>query len=182
MNEDIERVLFDENELSKITKSLGQRITQDYKNKNLLIVSVLKGSIIFTADLVRAIELPSRIEFMQTSSYGSSSVSSGCVKIIRDIPFSIEEYDVLIVEDIIDSGYTLKKLVEHLKQKNAKSVNICTLLSKPSRRRVEVDVKYIGQEVPDSFIVGYGLDFADKYRSLPYIGVLKPQVYENQEV
>ena len=182
MNSDIERVLIDEKRLSEINKSLGERISRDYEGKRLLVVCVIKGSLIFTADLLRRISVPCELEFIQASSYGSGAVSSGRVEIKRDIPYPIDEYDILIVEDIIDSGRTLRRVIDHLEERNAKSVSVCTLLSKPSRREVEVDVKYIGEEVPDLFVVGYGLDYAERYRSLPYVGVLKPQVYENKEV
>ncbi len=182
MNSDIERVLIDEKRLSEINKSLGERISRDYEGKRLLVVCVIKGSLIFTADLLRRISVPCELEFIQASSYGSGAVSSGRVEIKRDIPYPIDEYDILIVEDIIDSGRTLRSVIDHLEERNAKSVSVCTLLSKPSRREVDVDVKYIGEEVPDLFVVGYGLDYAERYRSLPYVGVLKPQVYENKEV
>ena len=182
MHNDIEMILLDSSELEKITDTLAERINSDYKDKNLLLLCILKGSIVFTADLMRKLHIPCRLDFMQVSSYGGSTVSSNQLKILKDVSCPIDNFDVLIVEDIIDSGFTLGCLGKYLEDKGVKSVDICTLLSKPSRREYEVDVKYIGEEIPDYFVVGYGLDFAEKYRALPYIGVLKPQVYENKEV
>ena len=148
-----------------------------HTGKNLLLVSILKGSVAFMADLMRAITVPCQIDFMSVSSYGSGAKTSGVVKIIKDIDVEIEGYDILIVEDILDSGLTLSHLMEILKARKAKSIKICTLLSKPDRRKVQVDVSYEGFVIPDEFVVGYGLDFDEKYRNLPYIGVLKPEIY-----
>ena len=177
MLNDIKNVLVSEEELKEIVKELGAKITEDYKGKNLFIITVLKGAVVFLADLMRAIECPCEIEFMVTSSYGSGSVSSGNVKIVKDIDVPLEDKDVLIVEDILDSGLTLSFLMDLLKNRNPKSIEICTLLDKPSRRVAEIEAKYTGRQIPDEFVVGYGLDYAESYRNLPFIGVLKPEVY-----
>ena len=157
---------------------LGKQITEDYEGKNLLLVSVLKGSVVFMTDLMRQIDLRCSIDFMAVSSYGSGTKSSGVVKILKDLDRPIEEKDVLIVEDILDSGRTLQYIMGILQGRNPKSIRICTLFDKPERRAVPVEASYIGFEVPDEFIVGYGLDYNEIYRNLPYIGVLKPEVYE----
>lgn len=177
MLDDIERVLVTEKQLKDKVQELGERISKDYKNKNLLLVSILKGSVAFMADLMRAITIPLQIDFMSVSSYGSGVKSSGVVKIIKDIDVEIEGYDILIVEDILDSGLTLSYLMEILKTRKAKSIRICTLLSKPERRKADVEVTYEGFVIPDEFVVGYGLDYDEKYRNLPFIGVLKPEIY-----
>ncbi len=177
MLKDIDRVLISEEELSKIVKELGAKITEDYKDKNLLLVSILKGSVIFMADLMREINIPCNIDFMAVSSYGSGTKSSGVVKIIKDLDSSIEGKDLLIVEDILDSGRTLNYIKEILLARNPKSIRICTLFDKPERRDVDLYADYIGSKVPNEFIVGYGLDYNEYYRNLPYIGVLKESVY-----
>ena len=179
MKNDIQSVLFSQEELEAIVKRLGSQISEDYKGKNLLLVSILKGSIVFMSDIMRSITLPCRIDFMAVSSYGSGINSSGNVKIIKDLDISLEGYDLLIVEDILDSGRTLSSLMEILSTRKPKSIEICTLFDKPERREADVYAKYIGAKVPDAFIVGYGLDYDEKYRNLPYVGVLKPEVYEN---
>lgn len=179
MKNDIQSVLFSQEELEAIVKRLGSQISEDYKGKNLLLVSILKGSIVFMSDIMRSITLPCRIDFMAVSSYGSGINSSGNVKIIKDLDLSLEGYDLLIVEDILDSGRTLSSLMEILSTRKPKSIEICTLFDKPERREADVYAKYIGAKVPDAFIVGYGLDYDEKYRNLPYVGVLKPEVYEN---
>lgn len=179
MFNDIERVLVSEEELSKIVKKLGAQITEDYRDKNLVLVSVLKGSVVFMADLMREIKVPCTIDFMSVSSYGSGTKTSGVVKIIKDLDTDVVEgADLLIVEDILDSGVTLEYLIKVLSARNPKSVKICTLLDKPERRKANVRADYAGTQVPDAFVVGYGLDFNEKYRNLPYIGALKPAVYE----
>ena len=180
MKNDIQSVLFSQEELEAIVKRLGTQISEDYKGKNLLLVSILKGSIVFMSDIMRSITLPCRIDFMAVSSYGSGINSSGNVKIIKDLDISLEGYDLLIVEDILDSGRTLSSLMEILSTRKPKSIEICTLFDKPERREADVYAKYIGARVPDAFIVGYGLDYDEKYRNLPYVGVLKPEVYENK--
>lgn len=177
MLNDIEKVLVTEEELKEKVNELGKKISEDYKGKNLLLVSILKGSVAFMADLMRAITIPCQIDFMSVSSYGSGVKSSGVVKIIKDIDIEIEGYDILIVEDILDSGLTLSYLMDILKTRKANSIKICTLLSKPERRKVQVDVSYEGFVIPDEFVVGYGLDYDEKYRNLPFIGILKPEVY-----
>lgn len=177
MSQDIERVLISEEELAKIVKDLGARISEDYKDKDLLLVSVLKGSVIFMADLMREIKIPCNIDFMAVSSYGSGTKSSGVVKIIKDLDSSIEGKDLLIVEDILDSGRTLSYIREILLARNPNSIKICTLFDKPERRDVDIYAEYIGSQVPNEFIVGYGLDFNEYYRNLPYIGALKKSVY-----
>ena len=177
MINDIREVLVSEEELKEIVKELGKKITEDYKGKNLFLITVLKGAVVFLGDLMRAIECPCEIEFMVTSSYGAGTVSSGNVKIVKDIDVPLEDKDVLIVEDILDSGLTLSFLMELLKNRNPKSIEICTLLDKPSRRVANITAKYTGRQIPDEFVVGYGLDYDEKYRNLPFIGVLKPEVY-----
>ncbi|HHV71347.1 MAG TPA: hypoxanthine phosphoribosyltransferase [Clostridia bacterium] len=179
MERDIQEILIDANQLKAKVKELGQRITADYKGKNLLMVCVLKGGITFMADLIREINLPIEIDFMAVSSYGASTHSSGVVRILKDLETGIEGKHVLIVEDIIDTGLTLKYLVENLKARKAASVKICTLLEKPARRRIDINIDYCGFTIPDKFVVGYGLDYNEKYRNLPYIAVLKPEVYSS---
>ena len=177
MTNDIREVLITEEEIKNIVKELGAKITEDYKGKNLFLITVLKGAVVFLGDLMRAIECPCEIEFMVTSSYGSGTVSTGNVKIVKDIDVPLEDKDVLIVEDILDTGLTLSFLIELLKNRNPKSIEICTLLDKPSRRKADIEAKYTGRRIPDEFVVGYGLDYDEKYRNLPFIGVLKPEVY-----
>lgn len=179
MINDIEKVLISEEELAEIVKNLGKRISEDYKDKDLLLVSILKGSVIFMADIMRAITIPCNIDFMAVSSYGSGAKTSGVVKIIKDLDKSIEGKDLLIVEDILDSGKTLNYLREILMARNPASIKICTLFDKPDRREVNVYADYIGARVPNEFIVGYGLDYDEYYRNLPYIGALKRSVYED---
>lgn len=177
MMNDIQEVLYSEEYIAEMVKRVGAEITRDYADKNLLLVSVLKGSVAFMADLMRAIKIPARIDFMSVSSYGSGVKTSGVVKIVKDLDINLEGYDILIVEDILDSGKTLHYLVNMLKNRNPNSIEICTLFDKPERREVDVYAKYVGCEIPDAFIVGYGLDYAEKYRNLPYVGILKPEVY-----
>lgn len=179
MFNDIEKVYYSEEQLHEIVERLGKQISEDYKDKNLLLVSVLKGSVVFMADLMRAITVPCAIDFMCVSSYQSGTESSGVVKIVKDLDINLEGYDLLIVEDILDSGKTLSSLKKILVNRNPRSIKICTLLDKPERRVVDdIFADYAGAEVPDEFVVGYGLDYAEKYRNLPYIGVLKRHVYE----
>ena len=177
MTQDIERVLINERELSDMVTELGRKISEDYKDKNLLMVSVLKGSVVFMSDLMRAVTIPCRIDFMSVSSNGSGVKTSGVVKIMKDLDIALEGYDLLIVEDILDSGMTLDYIIEMLQGRNPKSVKICTLLDKPERRKVNLKADYFGFTVPDEFVVGYGLDYDERYRNLPYIGILKPEVY-----
>lgn len=174
----IKEVLFNEEVILKRVKELGNEISIDYKDKNLVVVGILKGAVIFMADLVKNIKLPITMDFMAVSSYGSSTISTGEVRIIKDLDFSVEGKDILIVEDIIDTGLTLNYLTDSLRKRGANSVKICTLLDKAERRTVGVSVDYLGFEVPDEFVVGYGLDYAERYRNLPYIGALKEEVYK----
>lgn len=178
MDQDIERVLFSEAELKTRVAELGAQISADYQGKNPIIISVLRGSYIFMADLTRKISLPCTIDFMAVSSYGKGTTSSGQVKIVKDLSENIEGRDVIVVEDILDSGNTLSYLLQILKARHVASVKLCTLLDKPSRRVKDVRADYVGFSVPDYFVVGYGLDYAEYYRNLPYIGILKPEVYE----
>ncbi len=178
MVEDIKEILLSEEQLQQKVKELGARISADYKGKNLLMVSILKGSVVFMADLLRQVTIPARIDFMSVSSYGSGMKTSGVVKIMKDLDIPLEGYDLLIVEDILDSGLTLHYIIDILQARKPKSVKICTLLDKPERRQVDVKAEYHGFHIPDEFVVGYGLDYDEKYRNLPFIGVLKPEVYE----
>ncbi len=177
MKNDIKEVLFTEEQLKQKVAELGAQIMADYQGKNPLIVSVLKGSYVFMADLTRRIDVPCQVDFMVVSSYGAGTKTSGEVQIIKDLENSIDGRDLIIVEDILDSGVTLSYLMKVLTARGANSIRLCTLLSKPERRKVDVPVDYLGFEIPDEFVVGYGLDFAEKYRNLPYIGILKPSVY-----
>ncbi len=174
---DIKEVLFCKEDIARIISGLGERISEDYKDKNLLMVSVLKGSVIFMADLMREITIPCRIDFLAVSSYGSGTKTSGVVKIVKDLDINLEGYDVLIVEDILDSGKTLHYILDLLLGRKPNSVRICTLFDKPNSRQVDMTPEYSGAEVPDEFIVGYGLDYDEKYRNLPFVGVLKPEIY-----
>ena len=177
MLNDISEVLYSEADLKAIVDRVGAEITRDYEGKNLLLVSVLKGSVAFMADLMRAVKIPARIDFMSVSSYGSGTKTSGVVRIIKDLDLNLEGFDIVIVEDILDSGKTLSYLKEILMARNPKSIEICTLFDKPERREVPVYPKYVGTVIPDAFIVGYGLDYAETYRNLPFVGILKPEVY-----
>ncbi|MBC2582591.1 hypoxanthine phosphoribosyltransferase [Clostridium sp. DJ247] len=178
MREDIKEILFSEDELRKKIKEMGILISRDYSDKDLILVGILKGSVPFMADLIKEITIPCTMDFMAVSSYGSSTKTSGIVRILKDLDFQIEGKDVLIVEDIIDSGVTLTYLIEYLKGRKPKSIEVACLLNKPERRVTEINAKYIGFVVPDYFLVGYGLDYDEKYRNLPYIGILKEEVYE----
>lgn len=175
---DISKVLVSEAELCAINKRLGAQITKDFADKNLLVVGILKGSLYFMADLTRYIDLPLKLDFLAVSSYGSGTRSSGAVKIIKDIDIDLAGYDVLLVEDILDSGRTLDYVSNMLSARGANSISIVTLLDKPERRVVDLKPDYVGCDVPDEFVVGYGLDYDQKYRNLPYIGALKREIYE----
>lgn len=177
MKEDVLRVLLSEDEIREKVRELGGRITADYKNSNLMLVTVLKGAVVFLADLMRQIDVPAEIDFMVVSSYGSGVKSSGVVKIVKDLDVPLAGKDILIVEDILDSGLTLSYIKELLESRGPRSIRIATLLDKPSRRKVDLQADYIGFSVPDEFVIGYGLDYDEKYRNLPYIGILKPEVY-----
>ena len=178
MLQDIKAVYYSQQQLQDKVNELGKRISEDYKDKNLMLVSVLKGSVVFMADIMRAITIPCEIDFMAVSSYGNKTNSSGTVRIIKDLDRDIAGYDLLIVEDILDSGKTLSYIKEILMARKPASIRICTLLDKPERRNSSIVADYSGFEVPNEFVVGYGLDFAQKYRNLPFIGVLKEEVYQ----
>ena len=177
MKEDVLRVLLSEDEIREKVRELGGKITADYKNSNLMLVTVLKGAVVFLADLMRQIDVPAEIDFMVVSSYGSGVKSSGVVKIVKDLDVPLAGKDILIVEDILDSGLTLSYIKELLESRGPRSIRIATLLDKHSRRKVDLQADYIGFSVPDEFVIGYGLDYDEKYRNLPYIGILKPEVY-----
>ena len=180
MNKDVEKILISEEELDKIVSGLAADISRDYagSDKKLVLLCILKGSIVFMGDLMKKLTVPVEIDCMRVSSYGSSTTSSGNINIMLDLVRpDINECDILIIEDIIDSGRTLSYLTGYLEHKGAKSVRTCTLLDKPSRRTVDFTPDYRGVIIPDEFVIGYGLDYAEKYRALPYIGILKPEVY-----
>ncbi len=179
MKNDMLKTLYSKADLEATVARLGKEISEDYKGKTPVMVAVLKGAFIFMADLVRQIEIPCTVDFMVVSSYGKGTTSSGSVKIIKDLDTNIEGKDVIIVEDILDSGITLSNLIRILQQRRPASIKICTLFDKPARHKVEIEVDYNGLEVPDEFIVGYGLDYAEIYRNYPEIAVLKPSVYED---
>lgn len=178
MDQDIDHILVSEEQLQNKVAELGAQISRDYEGRDLLMVSILKGSVVFMADLMRAVKIPCGIDFMVVSSYGgANTMSTGLVKIVKDLDADLTDKDVLIVEDILDTGITLSHLLPVLRMRNPRSVRLCTILSKPSRRKAEIEPDYLGFEVPDEFVVGYGLDYDEKYRNLPYVGVLKPEVY-----
>ncbi|MEJ7696821.1 MAG: hypoxanthine phosphoribosyltransferase [Candidatus Limnocylindrales bacterium] len=178
LHADVGEILLTEEQIATRVAELGRRISEDYAGRPVTLVSVLKGSLPFMADLMRAIDLPLRIDLMEVSSYGGGATeSSGLVRILKDLSATIEREDVLIVEDIIDTGLTLNYLVRYLRGKNPATLRICTLLDKPARRLVEIPVDYIGFTIPDQFVVGYGLDYGELYRNLRFVGVLRPEVY-----
>ncbi len=179
MKQDIEKVLISEEELQEKIKELGKTLTEEYQDRFPLAIGILKGAMPFMGDLLKRIDTYLEMDFMDVSSYGNSTVSSGEVKILKDLDTSVEGRDILIIEDIIDSGLTLSYIVELFRYRKAKSIKICTLLDKPTGRKAAIEADYVGFIVPDEFVVGYGLDYAEKYRNLPYIGVLKPQVYSS---
>ena len=182
MNKDILRILVDEKQIDEMTTRLAAEIDRDFDGEHLVLLGILKGSLPFMADLMKKIRSNPEIEVMKVSSYGRDTRSTGSVKIVLDWQRPhIEDCDIVIIEDIIDSGFTFSYLCEYLKQKGARSVHTCTLLDKPSRREVDFTPDYCGTVVPDEFVVGYGLDYAERYRALPYIGVLKPEIYEKKE-
>ena len=180
MLNDVESVLLSVEELAKRIEEIGAEITADYAGKEILMIGVLRGAVVFMADLARAIEVPVAIDFMAVSSYGAGTSSSGVVRILKDLDENVEGKHVLVVEDIIDSGLTLNYLMDHLKSRKPASIKLCTLLNKPERRKVNVHIDYNGFTVPDYFVVGYGLDYAEKYRNLPFIGILKSEVYSGK--
>jgi len=178
MREDIATILLTQEEIHNRIAQMGEAISRDYAGKEPVFVGVLKGCFVFMADLMRAVTLPCSIDFMAVSSYGSATSTTGAVKINKDLSQDIEGRDVVIVEDILDSGVTLSYLTRYLRNRKPASIAIATLLDKPARRQADVKARYTGFEVEDAFVVGYGLDYAEKYRNLPYIGILKPEVYE----
>lgn len=175
--DDIAEVLVDEAAIAAKVRELGARIADDYRGTDLVLVSILKGALPFLADLMRQIPIPLALDFMEVSSYGRETESSGIVRILKDLANPIDGRHVVVVEDVLDTGQTLAFVLEHLRSQQPASVRICTLLDKPARRIVPIDVEYRGFEIPDKFVVGYGLDYAERYRNLPFIGVLKPEVY-----
>jgi len=180
MHDDIAEILITQEEIQAKVIELGQQITRDYRDKNLLLLGTLKGAVPFIGDLARAIDLPLEIDYMAISSYGNSRQSSGVVRILKDLEGPIEQKHVLIVEDIVDSGLTLHYQTDVLRQRRPLSLRICTLLDKGRERIKAVELDYIGFQIPDQFVVGYGLDYAQRYRNLPYIGILKPSVYQDE--
>ena len=180
LQQDIQRTLFSQEEIDRRLEELAAEINRDYAGKEPMLISVLRGSFVFMADLTRKITLPCTVDFMAVSSYGKGTTSSGQVQITKDLSDDIEGKDILVVDDILDSGNTLSYLMKLLQARHPASIRLCTLLDKPERRVVPVQADYVGFTIPDEFVVGYGLDYAEKYRNLPYIGVLKPSVYEEQ--
>lgn len=179
MHDDIERVLFTQEELREKVAAMGKKISEDYQNasEDVFCVGILKGAVVFYTDLVRSISLPVQFDFMIASSYGNQTSTSGSVKLLKDLDYDVEGKHLILIEDIIDSGTTMQYLMRILRERRPKSIKLCALLSKPSRRTADVHIDYLGAEVPDEFLVGYGLDYAGTYRNLPYIGILKPAVY-----
>lgn len=180
MIRDVEKTLISEDEIRNIVADLGQKITEEYKNsqKPLVVIVILKGSLIFASDLIRKIDMPLEVEFMKVSSYGAGTKNSGEIKIHLDLNREhLENYNILIIEDIVDSGRTLQRLTQLLKNRNANNVKTCTLLDKPSRREVEFVPDFCGCTIPDEFVIGYGLDYDEKYRNLPFVGILKREIY-----
>ncbi|MFZ1668525.1 MAG: hypoxanthine phosphoribosyltransferase [Trichococcus flocculiformis] len=178
LHPDIKEVLYSEEEISAVVKDLGAQLTKEYEGKNPLVIGVLKGAVMFMTDLSRAMDCDLELDFMDVSSYGAGMESSGDVKILKDLDTTVDGRDLLIVEDIIDTGRTLSYLIEIFKYRKAKSIKVVTLMDKKERRVVDLEADYIGINVPNEFVVGYGLDFNEKYRNLPYIGILKTEVYE----
>ena len=182
LDNDMDHILLGEADIDKITTRIAEEIDRDYKNIDgkLVLLGILKGSVVFMSDLMKKISIPVEIDFMKVSSYGSGTTSSGRVNILLDLHRKdITECNIVVIEDIIDSGKTLSYLVDYLKLNGAKSVKTCTLLDKPSRREVDFEADYVGAEIPNEFVVGYGLDYAEQYRALPYVGVLRPEIYSN---
>lgn len=177
LHPDVSHIIVPEDEVRRKVAELGAQISTDYGDESILLVAVLRGAALFVADLAREITSPIELDFMAVSSYGSSTKSSGVVRIIKDLDETIEDRNVLVVEDILDSGLTLKYLLKNLASRKPRSLEVVTLLNKPGKQRVPIDCKYVGFDIPDEFVIGYGLDYAERYRNLPYIGVLKPEVY-----
>jgi hypoxanthine phosphoribosyltransferase len=177
MEDAVGEVLITREEIQERTEELARRITEEYQGKDLLLICILKGGLLFLADLMRRIRLPLEIDFMAVSSYGDATQSSGVVRILMDLERNIEGRDVLIVEDIIDTGRTLNYITHNLRTRRPASLKICTLLNKPARRVLDIPIDYVGFEIPDRFVIGYGLDYGQIYRNLPFVGVLKPELY-----
>ena len=180
LEKDIERVLYSREDIQKVNQRLGKQITADYQGKNPLLIGILKGAIVFMTDLIREIDLHVEIDFMDVSSYGAETISSGEVKIIKDLDTSVKGRDIIIIEDIVDTGRTLNYLMAILKTRKENPIKVCTLMDKPIRRIVPVHSDYVGMEVPNEFVVGYGLDYAERYRNMGTIGVLKPEIYSGK--
>jgi hypoxanthine phosphoribosyltransferase len=177
LHNDIQEILYTEEQIQDKIRELGEKISSEYAGRNPLVICVLKGAYMFMADLTKRITIPIEVDFMAISSYGQSTKSSGVVKILKDLDVPVEGRDVIIAEDIVDSGLTLSYLVDVLERRNAKSVSVVALFDKPAGRKVDLQADFVGFTLPDAFVVGYGLDYAEKYRNLPYIGILKPEVY-----
>lgn len=178
MHKDVDRILISQEKLENIVNSLAKQIEKDYNDKEFIMVGLLKGSVVFMADLMKKVNLDFKIDFIVASSYGSGTESSGKVRLLKDLEISPVDKDILIIEDIVDSGNTLNFVCNYLMTRGARSVRVCTLCDKPSRRKVPFEPDYVGAAIPDEFIVGYGLDYDELYRNLPYVGVLKRSVYE----
>lgn len=176
VDRDVAEILIGEEDLQARIAALGAAVSSDYAGRDLLLVGVLKGAVFFMADLMRKLTVPCEIDFMAISSYGAATDSSGVVRILKDLDINIADRDVLVVEDIIDSGLTLSYLMRSLRARKPRSLEVCALLTKPERREIDVQVRYVGFEIPNRFVIGYGLDFAERYRNLPYIGVLRPEL------
>jgi hypoxanthine phosphoribosyltransferase len=174
---DVQEILISAQQMQARVAELGAQISRDYENKNPVLVGVLVGAAVFTADLLRSITIPCFLDYVAISSYGKETRSSGVVRILKDLDESVESRHVIIIEDIVDTGLTLNYLLDMMRHRNVASVKVCSMLDKPSRRLTNVQVDYVGFEVPDEFVVGYGLDFAQRYRNLPYVGILRPEVY-----
>jgi len=182
MKDDILEVLVSTDEIQKRTAELGQQIGHDYQGRNPLMICILRGAVVFLSDLMRAVPIHVTVDFMGISSYGGTNMdSTGVIKITRDVDTNVAHRDVIVVEDIVDTGLTMRALVDLLNTRAPRSVEICTLLSKPQRRKVDVEIKYCGFEVPNKFVIGYGLDYDENYRNLPFVGVLKPEIYEKRK-
>ena len=178
LHPDVESVLFSEEDIAQIVKRMGEQISRDYAGKDLVLIAVLRGAVVFMGDLMRAIDVPLSIDFMAVSSYGANAKSSGIVRIVKDLDMDIKGRDVLIVEDILDSGLTLKYLMQNLSNRGPASLEVATFLWKDVEgKQAAINPKYVGTHCPDAFVVGYGLDYAERYRNLPYVGILKPEVY-----
>jgi hypoxanthine phosphoribosyltransferase len=178
IEKDIAEILIGAEELQAKVAELGRQISEDYRGRDPLLICLLRGAVVFLSDLIRVIDIPLEMDFMAISSYGDSTESSGVVRLVMDLKSNITGRDVLIVEDIVDSGRTLAYILDNLRTRRPGDIKVCALLSKPSRREVQVELDYLGFEIPDAFVVGYGLDYAENYRNLPFIGVLKPELYK----